>query len=356
MSCPHCAAEVVDGSRFCPACGGPVAAAPFAGARPRQLSGSAAAALAFGGTLAEIRRPGTIVALAIWDFLQGGVLLLAALSVVFVTTVDPEIGALVWVRLAVAVAYGLIGGAFIATGFGLLRMRRWGRILQIVVACFGLLGFPCGTIISIFILVYMLKPGVRILFSEKTGELQPDEAAEVALALQSNSAMWAIVAVAGLLVVVAIIGIVAAIAIPSLLRARISANESAAIGNLRALVEAEGAFASVNGGRYATLECLRQPDTCAAAGRTTGRLPGPMVFDTPSSGYVLRFHPGPAAAADGEAGSYLIESYAISAVPASTQGGVRRFCADDGGTLYVMPEGEGVTEAGHCPASGKPLR
>lgn len=335
-----------------------VATAPFAGARPRQLSGSAAAALAFGGTLAEIRRPGTVTALAVWNFLQGGLLLVAALlAVFFATEPGPDTRERIWITAAVAGLYALIGGVFIATGFGLLRMRTWGRILQIVIACFGLLGFPCGTLISVFILVYMLKPGVRILFSGKTGELEPDEAAEVALALQSNAAMWAIVAVAGSLVMVAMIGIVAAIAIPSLLRARISANESAAIDNLRTLIVAEGAFASVNGGRYATLECLRQPDTCAAARQTPGRLPVPMVFDTPSSGYVLRFHPGPAAAAEGEAGgsSYLIESYAISAVPASAQGGVRRFCVDDSGHLYVMPEGEGVTEAGRCPASGKPL-
>jgi type IV pilus assembly protein PilA len=37
-----------------------------------------------------------------------------------------------------------------------------------------------------------------------------------------------------ILIVVAIIGIIAAIAIPSLLRARVSANESATIGDIRA--------------------------------------------------------------------------------------------------------------------------
>ena len=39
-----------------------------------------------------------------------------------------------------------------------------------------------------------------------------------------------------LLIVVAIIGIIAAIAIPSLLRARISANESGAIGDVRTVI------------------------------------------------------------------------------------------------------------------------
>ena len=45
-----------------------------------------------------------------------------------------------------------------------------------------------------------------------------------------------------LLIVVAIIGIIAAIAIPSLLKARKAANESAAIGNLRTVGSAEATY------------------------------------------------------------------------------------------------------------------
>src|SRR4051812_12906962 len=45
-----------------------------------------------------------------------------------------------------------------------------------------------------------------------------------------------------LLIVVAIILIIAAIAIPNLLRARISANESSAVGNLRTINTAEVAY------------------------------------------------------------------------------------------------------------------
>ena len=45
-----------------------------------------------------------------------------------------------------------------------------------------------------------------------------------------------------LLIVVAIIGIIAAIAILGLLRARISANEAAAIGDIRPVLSAEAAY------------------------------------------------------------------------------------------------------------------
>src|SRR3954449_8191371 len=47
-----------------------------------------------------------------------------------------------------------------------------------------------------------------------------------------------------LLIVVAIIGIIAAIAVPGLLRARMSGNESSAIGSLRAINSAEVAYSS----------------------------------------------------------------------------------------------------------------
>jgi len=45
-----------------------------------------------------------------------------------------------------------------------------------------------------------------------------------------------------LLIVVAIIGIIAAIAVPGLLRARMSGNESSAIGSMRAINSAQAAF------------------------------------------------------------------------------------------------------------------
>jgi prepilin-type N-terminal cleavage/methylation domain-containing protein len=53
-----------------------------------------------------------------------------------------------------------------------------------------------------------------------------------------------------LLIVVAIIGIIAAIAIPGLLRARIAANESSAIGSIRAINSAQQVYMSSCGHGY----------------------------------------------------------------------------------------------------------
>jgi len=81
-----------------------------------------------------------------------------------------------------------------------------------------------------------------------------------------------------LLIVVAIIGIIAAIAIPSLLRARVSANESAAIGDTRTVISGEAAYQSANSGFYGTLTCLATPGTCITS------YTGPTFLDASIAG------------------------------------------------------------------------
>ena len=67
-----------------------------------------------------------------------------------------------------------------------------------------------------------------------------------------------------LLIVVAIIGIIAAIAIPSLLRARVSANEAATIGDTRTVISAEAAYQNANQMQYDTnLGCMVGPSLAA---------------------------------------------------------------------------------------------
>ena len=100
-----------------------------------------------------------------------------------------------------------------------------------------------------------------------------------------------------LLIVVAIIGIIAAIAIPSLLRARVSANESATLGDIRALISAQAAYQSANSGLYeGALSCLTEP----ANGACIPSYPplGPTFLDSQltsqqsKSGYNRSFQPG----------------------------------------------------------------
>jgi prepilin-type N-terminal cleavage/methylation domain-containing protein len=95
-----------------------------------------------------------------------------------------------------------------------------------------------------------------------------------------------------LLIVVAIIGIIAAIAIPSLLRARVSANESATIGDIRTIISAEAAYNSSNNNLYGQLSCLSTPSAANCLGTNYGSsaptfLDSTMATDVlTKSGYV----------------------------------------------------------------------
>ena len=68
-----------------------------------------------------------------------------------------------------------------------------------------------------------------------------------------------------LLIVVAIILIIAAIAIPNLLRARMAANESSAVGSLRTIITSEFNYQQTYGIGYAPLTNLGSTTPCAPA-------------------------------------------------------------------------------------------
>jgi type IV pilus assembly protein PilA len=100
-----------------------------------------------------------------------------------------------------------------------------------------------------------------------------------------------------LLIVVAIILIIAAIAIPNLLRARIAANESSAVGSVRTIVTSE----------------VTLIDPVLAAGA--------------KSGYTI-------AAPGGAALNGIVTTFAVSAVPQKVgQTGQRAFCSDESGVV-----------------------
>src|SRR5216117_622556 len=93
-----------------------------------------------------------------------------------------------------------------------------------------------------------------------------------------------------LLIVVAIIGIIAAIAVPGLLRARMSGNESSAIGSLRAINSAQASYSSACGqGGYATSLTILGKACDNNAGGTQGFISPDM---NPTTGGVTTFGTG----------------------------------------------------------------
>ena len=88
-----------------------------------------------------------------------------------------------------------------------------------------------------------------------------------------------------LLIVVAIILIIAAIAIPSLLRARIAANESAIVGDTRMLVSAAATYNGATSGFPGDLTCLATPDQCSPAVGTVALIDIQIATQTSKNGY-----------------------------------------------------------------------
>jgi len=266
-----------------------------------------------------------------------------------------------WLKILVTVIFGFSGGiglACLATGFGVWRLRGWGRKLQIVLAWIGLVGIPCVTLISILILRYLHRPGVRILFSGRRAEqLNEDERAELARLRQSSG----ILAFAVALAYMTMGGIVAFEIIYSLQHARASANEGATIADLRRVLSAEGAYRIANHGFYDNPECLSAPRPCIPAYTGPSFLeaawPDEAGWRDVRYGHQRTFHPGPGVdprlVREAHASPTSVRSYAFVAVPLkgapANEVGVRGFCADDRGVICYTRDGTApAVKDGRC--------
>ena len=140
-----------------------------------------------------------------------------------------------------------------------------------------------------------------------------------------------------LLIVVAIIGIIAAIAVPGLLRARMSGNESSAIGSMRAINSAQAAFSSANNGGYAGVLSVL---VAACTGGTQGFISPDLGADSNTkSGYTVTMDAaGTTALANVTACSgtgSVFPDYLATATPVSTSTGGRAFATNAGGAIYA---------------------
>jgi len=152
-----------------------------------------------------------------------------------------------------------------------------------------------------------------------------------------------------LLIVVAIILIIAAIAIPNLLRSKIAANESSAVGSVRTIGTAEVTYQSSWGVGYSPdLPSLGGAAPCTTALATSACLIDPLLSVAPftKSGYVF-------AAAGGLTVNGINNGFEVNATPATVQTtGVRAFCDDQTGVLKFVSPGTAAigTAAGSCAA------
>jgi len=325
---------------------------PRAGARPGQRSLSAAQIY---------RRPAVISVLAALHFFLGPIMLIGGVIAVVMSFASE--GSERGFMMGGGAFYALFGLLSIICGIGLWNLKSYGRTIQLVYSFIGLLGIPIGTLISALILVYLFKPGVKVLFSETPpSQLSAADIAEVAKLSESSGVTVVLIAVAVLLMLVAFIGIIAAIAIPSLLRARVSANEAAAIGDLRTVISAEATYASSNGGHYDQLECLAKPQECIPGYPPAGPVFLSEIPPAVRAGYQREFQVG--LPADGSEVAFAnlspssVQSFLYLAYPV-TPGvtGARGFCADYTGRICVTMDGSRPPVAeGLCDPACIPLQ
>ena len=169
-----------------------------------------------------------------------------------------------------------------------------------------------------------------------------------------------------LLIVVAIIGIIAAIAIPSLLRARVSANESATLGDIRTLISSQAAYQSANSGFYdSALSCLTQPSngSCIPSYPTIAPtfLDSQLASLNAKSGYNRTFVGGGAVNPTVPTASPTSTPvYRYDATPLVIgQTGVRGFAADSSGRICFTVDGTPVPAGltpGELPGTCSDLR
>jgi len=325
MYCARCGSPLAANAAVCPSCRAPVAAAGVD--PPRELS-----------------RPGIVTVLAVLQFIGAAVSLLAAVVMLVATALSDGRNGGQPLGMLLGGVFGALGVAELVCGIGLLKLKSYGRTLQLVFSWIGLLGFPIGTLISVLILIYLNKPGIKVLFSGRpASQLTADDWAHVAAVSRSRAAPWLIGAIVVLLLVVPILGIVAAVAIPGLLRARKSGNEASAIGSLRAINSGQAAFSvgCARGGYAVTLDDLVKPPNGDRQGFISDDL---GINGVTKSGYVISLardaapgvtDVGTAASTCNGSTASPASSYFASAEPVTLDTtGTRYFATDARGTIF----------------------
>ena len=130
-----------------------------------------------------------------------------------------------------------------------------------------------------------------------------------------------------LLIVVAIILIIAAIAIPNLIRARISANESSAVGSIRTINTGEVSYATTYPAvGFTDLASLGGTGAPCSPTTTGACLIDNVLAQGTKSGYTFTSTP--------VAGATPATQYDSKGIAQSSSSGNRGFCSDETGVIH----------------------
>ncbi len=326
MFCARCGNELPAGAGFCSSCGTRVAATVD---------------VAVAGVPT---RPTIVTVLAVLQLIGGAFWSLGVVAVLIAFVTGGQTGPGIAGLLVGLGIVGALAAAQLVCGFGLLRLKPIGRTLQLVFAGIGLLGFPIGTIVAILILVYLNKPGIKLLFSGRDpSTFDAAELGEIETATSMPIGATIVTAVVVVILAVGGVAVIAAIAVPGLLRARMSGNEASAIASLRAIVRAEATYSASCGasGYAATLEDLGK----APAGGQPFINPDLAASGVVKSGYRITLTPSAApgatriaaasATCNGAASDPVSGFFATAEPVTPGSSGTRYFAVSEAGAIFT---------------------
>ena len=161
-----------------------------------------------------------------------------------------------------------------------------------------------------------------------------------------------------LLLVVAIILIIAAIAIPSFMRSRMAANESAAVSYLRAINSASVTYSTTYGNGFPPSLLALGPPAAPPATCDNSELIDGVLAGGVKAGYNFGYNPlAPRAAAPVGCAAPGGDGFVSQTDPVSVGGtGQRSFCVDHSGIIRFDGTGAVFGLGAVCPAAATPLQ
>jgi hypothetical protein len=269
---------------------------------------------------------------ALWAL---GILLYAGLGLWLAATVEGM------ARVAGVALGGLLALLSAAMAFGLWARRGWARTLQIVLAGLGILTCVFAPV-SLAILIYMLRAGTRLQFSDHDlAELSPEEAE--AATRDASGLPFTVAFLGTLLLSLLLLGGAGALfrtlgmAVPSLGQARSAANDSAAIGSLRTMASGQQAFRAGTCDGYADLDGLMNPSSVIPNYPAGGPAFLPPEFaQAERDGYRYELRVEEPLPAQEGCPQPLYRRYGFSATPVSGSG--RHFLIESEGVIHVAQD------------------
>jgi hypothetical protein len=166
--------------------------------------------------IATFPRPRGVTALAALNGVAAAIYLGLGVLMLFFGAMPPNVDERHVARIAGA--FLAAAGLFhLVNAILLWRVRPSGRVLQIVQSAFWLWAIPVGTIVSAFVLYYLTRPGVRLLFSGQAWSAMTPEARRLVERDANQSTIVVVIGILTALAALFLVALVASVAVPGLM-------------------------------------------------------------------------------------------------------------------------------------------